>query len=326
MQSFIISQKRKYSFWRVFALCAVFAQFLCASSLENVQIKSIKNGVEILFLVDSAFDGNITKTARQDFTALKFHNLAFNKNKLVSKSALIKNIEIFSQGGGVVLVFGVSDFELHFDLAVQKVQKKNGAIKIIATKKESIAGNILADSALNAPNSQNPQSLGLQNSSNLGSQNLAQNSQNFGSPNSSNLGSQNLTANPQSLEDSISAIKEQNNLLSPKGVDLWRYFAVIAILCALIIALFIIKKRVKSDTAPISIFRKSPISVAQNIALDAKNKILILDSADANYILFVGATNAFIIDKIPKERDSAKLLREHKIAHLIKNYEQLQKA
>ncbi|MGX3010458.1 hypothetical protein ACWIUD_02690 [Helicobacter sp. 23-1044] len=322
MQSFIISQKRKYSFWRVFAMCAVFAQFLCASSLENVQIKSIKNGVEILFLVDSAFDGNITKTARQDFTALKFHNLAFNKNKLVSKSALIKNIEIFSQGGGVVLVFGVSDFELHFDLAVQKMKNKQGAIKIIATKKESIAGNILADSALNAPNSQNL----AQNSQNLGSQNLAQNSQNFGSPNSSNLGSQNLTANPQSLEDSISAIKEQNNLLSPKGVDLWRYFAVIAILCALIIALFIIKKRVKSDTAPISIFRKSPISVAQNIALDAKNKILILDSADANYILFVGATNAFIIDKIPKERDSAKLLREHKIAHLIKNYEQLQKA
>lgn len=289
MQSFTISQKRNYKFWRIFAL--IFALIISADSanLDDVNIKGDKEGLEILFLLDSAFDGSVSKDAGRDFTTLTFNNLNFNKNKLQTKSALIKNIEIFRRNNAVVVVFGEANFDLNFDLSVQN---SASAIKMQVTPKASITRNLLADSALN-------------------SQNLTQ------STNSSS---------PNSLEQSISAIKAQNNLLPQKSIEGWRYVAVVGILLALVIVLFIIKRRVKkAQNSAISLFQKSPISVSQSIQIDAKNKILILDSPSASYILFVGANSAFIIDKIPKS-EVANLIRQHKIAHLLKNYEQLQKA
>lgn len=299
MQSFTISQKRSYKFWRIFAL--VFALVLGADSanLSDVNIKGDKNGLEILFLLDSAFEGSVSKDAGRDFTTLTFNNLNFNKNKLQTKSALIKNIEIFRRNDGVVVVFGEANFDLNFDLSVQN---SANAIKVRVTPKASIAGNILADSAI---------------SQNFAPQNLAQNLPQNQSSNS---------LEPNSLEQSISAIKAQNNLLPQQSVERWRYIAVVAILLSLVIALFIIKRRVKNaQNSAISLFQKSPISVAQSIQIDAKNKIVIIDSPQASYILFVGANSAFIIDKIPKS-EVANLIRQHKIAHLLKNYEQLQKA
>lgn len=302
MQSFTISQKRSYKFWRIFAL--VFALVLGADSanLSDVNIKGDKNGLEILFLLDSAFDGSVSKDAGRDFTTLTFNNLNFNKNKLQTKSALIKNIEIFRRNDGVVVVFGEANFDLNFDLSVQN---SANAIKVRVTPKASIAGNILADSAI---------------SQNFAPQNLAQNQS---SP-ANSLGQNSLE--PNSLEQSISAIKAQNNLLPQKATESWRYIAVVGILLALVIALFIIKRRVKNaQNSAISLFQKSPISVAQSIQIDAKNKIVIIDSPQASYILFVGVNSAFIVDKIPKS-EVTNLIRQHKIAHLLKNYEQLQKA
>lgn len=302
MQSFTISPKRSYKFWRIFALLFAFIASVDSANLSDVNIKGDKNGLEILFLLDSAFEGRVSKNAGRDFTTLTFSNLNFNKNKLQTKSALIKNIEIFKQNDGVVVVFGEANFDLNFDLTVQN---SANAIKVQVTPKASIAGNILADSALN--------------SQNLASQNLAQNlPQNQSSPANS--------LEPNSLEQSISAIKAQNNLLPQQSVESWRYIAVVAILLALVIALFVIKRRVKkAQDSAISLFQKSTISVAQSIQIDAKNKILIIESQTASYILFVGVNSAFIIDKIPKS-EVANLIRQHKIAHLLKNYEQLQKA
>lgn len=299
MQSFIISPKRSYKFWRIFALLFAFIASADSANLSDVNIKGDKNGLEILFLLDSAFEGRVSKDAGRDFTTLTFNNLNFNKNKLQTKSALIKNIEIFRRNNGVVVVFGEANFDLNFDLTVQN---SANAIKVQVTPKASIAGNLLADSALNSQNL-TPQNL---------MQNLPQNSQ-------GNL------LEPNSLEQSISAIKAQNNLLPQQSVERWRYIAVVAILLILIIALFIIKRRVKrAQDSAISLFQKSSISVAQSIQIDAKNKILIIESQTASYILFVGVNSAFIIDKIPKS-EVANLIRQHKIAHLLKNYEQLQK-
>lgn len=254
-------------------LVAIYA--LNATNLDNVNIKSSEDSIEILLLLDSAFGGKVKRQDSSDFTSLTFQDLHFNKNKLTTKSALIKNIEIFSQNGGVVVVFAANDFDFNFDLSVQN---NANAIKITVTPKVSITQNMLSQSKT------------------------------------------------QTLEDSINAIKSQNNLISPQKVESWRYIAVICILLALVILLFIIKKRTKREANPISLFRKSPIAVSQSINIDAKNKIIVLDSKEANYILFVGVNSAFIIDKIPKNSPTSQIIREHKIAHLLKNYEQLQKA
>lgn len=258
----------------LFLLCvAIFA--INATNLKDVNIKSDENAIEVLLLLDSTFEGKVKRQDSSDFTSLTFQNLHFSKNKLATKSALIKNIEIFSQNSDVIVVFGVDDFDLKFDLIVQN---NANAIKILASPKTSITQNLLTQTKT------------------------------------------------QSLEESINLIKSQNNLFSPKKVESWRYITVIGILLVLIILLFIIKKQTKREINPISLFKKSPITVSQSINIDAKNKIIVLDSKEANYILFVGVSSAFIIDKIPKNTETSQIIREHKIAHLLKHYKQLQEA
>ncbi|RDU64105.1 hypothetical protein [Helicobacter sp. MIT 14-3879] len=135
-----------------------------------------------------------------------------------------------------------------------------------------------------------------------------------------------LSTKPQSLEDAISSIKEQNNITAPK-LESWRYISVIIILIILIIALILVKRKTlrKNSNFEFSYFRKPSISVSQSINLDLKNKIIVIDSKDSSYILFVGQSGSFIIDKIErfKEQDLEKLLenKKNKISYLLKAYE-----
>ena len=134
----------------------------------------------------------------------------------------------------------------------------------------------------------------------------------------------------QSLEDSINALKAQNQLITPSNsVESWRYALVIAILLMLIIALFIAKKRVAlQKDAPSSAFpyfQKPQLRITQSIAIDARNRIVVLASKDAEYIIFVGQNGAFLIDKIAKKQasDLPKIIahKENKIANLLKAYQ-----
>lgn len=116
-----------------------------------------------------------------------------------------------------------------------------------------------------------------------------------------------------SLEDSINLIKAQNAIPTEVfSIASWRYVLVVVILSLLILALFIIKKKLKSPPARFAMPQQaskkldiSPalpnISVTQTIDLDLYNKIFILDSPDFRYILFVGQGESYFIDKIPRK-------------------------
>ncbi|MDE6886389.1 MAG: hypothetical protein K2P17_05080 [Helicobacteraceae bacterium] len=136
----------------------------------------------------------------------------------------------------------------------------------------------------------------------------------------------------KSLEEQISIIKNSSintmpNDISSK-VETWRYMLVVMILFGLIIALIIIKKRMFKRSGNISFpyFREQKLMVSQTINLDMKNKIIILDSKDSSYILFVGQNGSFIIDKMPKfsnNEDFGTFLakNENKLSYFLNAYE-----
>lgn len=136
----------------------------------------------------------------------------------------------------------------------------------------------------------------------------------------------------KSLEEQISIIKNSSINTMPNDVsskvETWRYMLVVMILVGLIIALIIIKKRMfkRSGNTNFPYFREQKLMVSQTINLDMKNKIIILDSKDSSYILFVGQNGSFIIDKMPKfsnNEDFGTFLakNENKLSYFLNAYE-----
>ena len=305
MQSFTISPKKNFKSRFFFAFALLFGANLIAAdaNLRDVNIRSDKDSLEILLLLDKAFENRVIKEDSRGFSSIIFKNLNYTKNKLKTKSALIKNIEIFARGNDTYVVLGEGDLDLRFEISVLN---SPNALKIAIKPKIGIAKEMLIKEIPNA--------IAVDSSANLA---------NSGAD-SSNV---NQSTN-QSLEDSINALKAQNQLLSPNNsIESWRYALVVAILIGLIIALFIAKKRVAlQKDAPNSAFpyfQKPQLRITQSIAIDARNRIVVLASKDAEYIIFVGQNGAFMIDKLSKKRDndSPKIAKENKIASLLKAYQ-----
>ena len=309
MQSFTISPKRSIKLRFFFAILFGFALlltfganlFAADANLRDVNIRGDKDSLEILLLLDKAFENRVVKEDSRGFSSIIFKNLNYTKNKLTTKSQLIKNIEIFARGNDTYVVLGESDIDLRFEISVLN---SANAIKIAIKPKIGIAKEMLIKEI--------PNEIAVDSSANGGT----------------DLGNAN-----QSLEDSINALKAQNQLITPSNsVESWRYALVIAILLMLIIALFIAKKRVAlQKDAPSSAFpyfQKPQLRITQSIAIDARNRIVVLASKDAEYIIFVGQNGAFLIDKIAKKQasDLPKIIahKENKIANLLKAYQSTQ--
>lgn len=310
MQSFTISPKRNIKgtnlarfalvFFALFAnVCALSAR---DANLRDVNIKGNKEKLEILLLLDSAFENRVVKEDSRGFSSIIFKNLNYTKNKLSTKSQLVKNIEIFARGNDVYVVLGEEDLDLRFDIAVLN---SPNALKIVLKPKTTITQEMLIKEI--------PNEISADFGANQGANRSADSSAN------------------QSLEDSINALKAQNQLLTPSNsVESWRYALVIAILVALIIALLIAKKRTQNQSPKslVSYFKKPQITLTQSINIDMKNKIIILDSADNTYILFVGQHNAFVIDSIAKKRkeDLPQIItdKENKITNMLNAYKDSQ--
>lgn len=291
-----------------FALLLTFGANLFAAdaNLRDVNIRGDKDSLEILLLLDKAFENRVVKEDSRGFSSIIFKNLNYTKNKLTTKSQLIKNIEIFARGNDTYVVLGEGDLDLRFEISVLN---SANAIKIAIKPKIGIAKEMLIKEI--------PNEIAVDS-----------NPANGGT----DLGNANQSAN-QSLEDSINALKAQNQLItSSNSVESWRYALVIAILLMLIIALFIAKKRVAlQKDAPSSAFpyfQKPQLRITQSIAIDARNRIVVLASKDSEYIIFVGQNGAFLIDKIAKKQasDSPKIIahKENKIANLLKAYQNTQ--
>lgn len=134
------------------------------------------------------------------------------------------------------------------------------------------------------------------------------------------------------LPDNSSLLENAVVSLSPKGLSNiinidWQYILAFGILFCLIVVFFIANKLIfkKKKNFEFSYFKKPSVSVTQSINLGMKNKIVVVDSNDYNYILFISNNGAFMLDKSPKmkEQDIKLLLekKENKISYLLKEYE-----
>ena len=317
MQSFTISPKKNFKSRFFFAFVLLFGANLFAAdaNLRDVNIRGDKDSLEILLLLDKTFENRVIKEDSRGFSSIIFKNLNYTKNKLKTKSALIKNIEIFARGNDTYVVLGEGDLDLRFEVSVLN---SPNALKIAIKPKIGIAKEMLIKEIPNA--------IAVDSNANLANPNANLANGGDSNANQSNLGA-NQSAN-QSLEDSINALKAQNQLLSPNNsIESWRYALVVAILVGLIIALFIAKKRIAlQKDAPNSAFpyfQKPQLRITQSVAIDARNRIVVIASKDAEYIIFVGQNGAFMIDKLPKKRDNdaPKIAKENKIANLLKAYQ-----
>ena len=134
--------------------------------------------------------------------------------------------------------------------------------------------------------------------------------------------------NNSNLEDSIQNIKNEALVDSKnQNISSWRYMMVIFILLLLLLTLFFIKKRIKKGSLPFYI-KPPSLNITQTMQIDSKNKILILESKNTKYMLFVGENNSFIMDKIDNQKDiEAKITKmiennqANKLSYFLKVYE-----
>lgn len=112
------------------------------------------------------------------------------------------------------------------------------------------------------------------------------------------------TQNPQNLHtNNVQNIQFKNDL----GVDTWRYVAVIIVMLALIIGLFIIKRFALKkkqfgqflDDGKTFIFNSNKIEVISQINIDSKNRILTIESNGTRYLILIGATGTTLLDRYP---------------------------
>ena len=96
-----------------------------------------------------------------------------------------------------------------------------------------------------------------------------------------------------------------------------RYITVVLILFIMVIALFILKKRVTSTTTPPKWFalqksKKDDVSIRFQKAIDSKNRVVMLDVGEQSYLMVVGNSN-LLLDKF----DSGAVVKESEFESVL---------
>lgn len=272
-----------------FLLC-----FLCffvtihAVSINDIEIISDNEKIEILFFLDSKFDTKVIKQNSNEFSTIILKNINYTKNKVVTKTKLINQIEIFQQNKDVYIIFAIKNFDINYSL---EILNSNNILKILITPIVSITEGLLSKS-----NSLENSISFIKNQTNI---------QNLPTMNTSSVKLESWRYGLVifvlfSLLVALIIVKRRMGLKN-QGLP-FSYFN---------------KQKPKSD---------SGISISKVINLDMKNKIIVLNGNGLQYLLFVGQNNSFIIDRIENKGgndDLSKLLehKELKLPYFLKDYQ-----
>ncbi len=292
-------------------ICIFSPLLLFALSIKDFHISSESNKIEIIFLLDSAFNSKVSREDTDTFGAVILKDVQFNHKKVMQNTNLIKQVEIFQKLDDLYIIFATNNFAMNYKV---DVLNSNRILKIIVTKNTSISSSLIT----------------------------------------------NATSTTSSLEGAISAIKsntdKSNNYITPKSpleLETWRYVSVILVLSVLLIALIIIKRQIKIKanyefsyfknnnkvkqkyTSNENLFNNmddysiSSIDIGNVINIDQNNKIIIINSKDYKYLMFIGQHNSFLIDRISNDEfgdtndiDFKKILekKEIQLPFILKDY------
>lgn len=279
---------------KLLSLIFLFFVTLNATSIQNIDIVANDELIEISFILDSKFESKVVKQDSDDFSTIILKDIDYDKNKISTKTKLIRQIEVFQQNKDVYVIFAVDNFNLDYSL---EVMNSDNILKILIKPKSTITSSLLS----NPNNSLESAISAIKNQTN--SQNLPSN--NPSSP--MKLDSWRYVAVISILIILLIALVVIKRKMQTKSQNMeFSYF--------------------KKPNPPTK--NNTNISVSRVINLDLKNKIIVLDSGSFQYMLFIGQNNSFIIDRLEnkKQNDSdddsfTKLLerKEAKLSYFLKD-------
>ena len=303
----------KWGFRAIFFLAFSFIFLpLSAATIQDIKIHANSEALEIIFKLDSRFSNKVIKQDLDGFSTIILKDTRYAKPKVAAKTRLVREIEIFEQNRDVYVILGAENFALNFTLSVLN---NEDSLKILITPTKSLATQLLSSSLENktAQNLAPNPTATAQNAANPANPASPQNAANLANPKAAArpaAANPNPAANPQSPQTPPTA--------QDYAPESWRYVAVVAILSALVAALFIAKRRIlriKSSSLP---YKNHP-RISKIINLDLKNRIVVLDLGEYSYVLFVGAHGSFIIDRMSRESEFMRLLEDAQRAKLAQD-------
>lgn len=285
-----------------FLFCLFTPLLLFALGIKDFTVASDDKKIEIIFLLDSAFNNSVSRKYSNTFGAIILENTIFNQKKVIERTKLIKRVEIFQKNNDLYIVFAENDFDLKYSI---DVLSSNRILKIIVNQNESIASNLMANTTARQPSLENAISAIKNNSV----------------PNNYIT-----TKSPLELETwryvavilvlstlliVLIIVKKKMQIKNDDSKE-FSYF----------------KKTNKSnDTSLVNTSSNNGVGVSKIINIDLKNKIIVLDGKDYKYLLFIGEHNSFIIDRIQNDEFDEDIsfnklleMKEARLPSIIKDY------
>lgn len=283
-----------------FLFCLFIPLFLYSLGVKDFTITSDDKKIEIIFLLDSAFNSSVSRKSSNTFGAIILENTIFNQKKITEHTNLIKRVEIFQQNDDLYIVFAENDFDLKYSI---DVLNSNRILKVVVAKNESIVSNLITNTTAQHEGLESAISA-IKNNSNISNNYIT-------------------TKSPLELE-------------TWRYVAVILVLSALLITLIIVKKKMQIKNKEFSyfkntnkldDTSLINLPINNGLGVSKIINIDSKNKTVVLDRKEYKYLLFVGEHNSFIIDRIQNDEfdediSFSKLLemKEARLPSIIKDY------
>lgn len=266
------------------ALFTLFACEVFATQVQEIKIERKTDSIDVFLFISGSYSQKPKLTQQDGYAGIILPKLQSTSHNQTFKNFFLNQVQIFNiEGNLYILGIGnpqttkISMGKSHNILRVSFTKTiQNTQLDELMSKSFNVSVPSLAVNQTINPQHPMPITQDTQKTQNL------QNSQNA---------------------DNMQNIQFKNDL----GIDTWRYVAVIIIMLALIIGLFIIKRFVLKkkqfrqflDNEKTFIFDPSKIEVVSQTNIDSKNRILTIESNGTRYLILIGATGTTLLDRYP---------------------------
>lgn len=257
------------------ALFTLFACKMFATQVQEIKIERKADSVDVLLFISESYNQKPKLTQQDSYTGIILPKLQSTSHNQTFRNFFLNQVQIFNIEGNLYIL-GIGNPQT----TKTSMGKSHNILRVSFTK-----------------TTQNTQLDELMNKSfNVNVPSIATNQ---------------TTKSPYPTPMAQDSQKTQNSQNIPfkndLGIDTWRYVAVIVIMLALIIGLFIIKRFVLKkkqfrqflDDEKTFIFDPSKIEVISQTNIDSRNRILTIESNGTRYLILIGATGTTLLDRYP---------------------------
>lgn len=265
------------------ALLSCFCTLFGATNVEHIALLNNQDSIELTLHLDSAYDKSPKLTQQEGYKGIILQDLSAKSQNEQVNSAFLKQVQIFNIKDSLY-VLGIGDVNV-IDVNVAKSSK---ALKVIFSKKnEQSALSTLLQSPFNAKE--------VATATQIVQQNLESSA----------------ISNPSAPDSTLDSAQNAESELSYKadlGIETWRYVAVLVLLAILALVLWVVKRYMVHKKGFASYFSAQKpfdpqkVEVVAQKHIDAKHKILTLESNGYRYLVLIAPNSTTLIDRyaVPK--------------------------